>query len=627
MSESYEGALQVAVAAAQAAGELLRNEFHRPGGPRGEGQRAAVDIEADRLIRQRLLEAFPRWGYRGEEAGSQHWQRGEDAPHLWLVDPNDGTNAFLSGWRGSSISIALLRGGRPVLGVVYAYAAPDSAGDLAAWAEGCGPLQRNGQAVQRAAWPSSIGSHDVVFLSHVADRAAGANAECVQPGRYQPVPGIAYRLALAAVGEGCAAVSLNRPVGWDYAGGHALLLGMRGDLVDELGRPIRYTPEGLSGTEWCFGGAPQVTGEIPRRPWRKVLQWREWQALEGALHQAPVHLEPGRAVRDVERLRRAQGALLGQLTGDALGSLVEFAPPEKIASAYPGGVRELADGGTWGTLAGQPTDDSELALTLARTLVREGSYEASAVAEAYGAWFHSAPFDCGGTIRQALSAIPSQPKPGQAAAACAAAASATSQANGSLMRASPLGIWGAGLPADALAKVARLDSTLTHPHLVCQEACAAYVVAIARAIRSGGSPEEVYDDTLDWAASSCRAEEVKAALREAAYAPPKDRLRLPGWVLVAFQNAFYQLLHAPSLEEGVVRTVMAGGDTDTNAAVAGALLGAVHGREAIPAQWRRMVLTCRPIAGFSYVQRPRPPAFWPVDAMELAERLIEAGSQ
>ena len=65
-------------------------------------------------------------------------------------------------------------------------------------------------------------------------------------------------------------------------------------------------------------------------------------------------------------LVRAQGCLIGQLAGDALGSLVEFQSPEEIRRSYPEGVRELADGGTWNTIAGQPTDDSEMSLLLAR---------------------------------------------------------------------------------------------------------------------------------------------------------------------------------------------------------------------------------------------------------------------
>jgi hypothetical protein len=69
----------------------------------------------------------------------------------------------------------------------------------------------------------------------------------------------------------------------------------------------------------------------------------------------------------------------------------------------------------------------------------------------------------------------------------------------------------------------------------------------------------------------------------------------------------------------VVETVMAGGDTDTNAAIAGALLGALHGRAAIPPSWRSAVLTARAHPG---TPRPRPQCLWPVDAEELAERLL-----
>jgi ADP-ribosylglycohydrolase len=109
------------------------------------------------------------------------------------------------------------------------------------------------------------------------------------------------------------------------------------------------------------------------------------------------------------------------------------------------------------------------------------------------------------------------------------------------------------------------------------------------------------------------------ALEAAAAEPPAEYARHMGWVLIALQNAFYQALHAETLEGGVVQTVMAGGDTDTNGAVAGALLGAVHGRAAIPPRWRRLVLSCRALPGTG---RPRPRCLWPVDVEELAEALL-----
>jgi fructose-1,6-bisphosphatase/inositol monophosphatase family enzyme len=57
--------------------------------------------------------------------------------------------------------------------------------------------------------------------------------------RFRAVPSIAYRLALVAAGEARAAVSLNGPVGWDYAGGHAILLGAGMDLYDQTGQSVR----------------------------------------------------------------------------------------------------------------------------------------------------------------------------------------------------------------------------------------------------------------------------------------------------------------------------------------------------------------------------------------------------
>lgn len=114
-------------------------------------------------------------------------------------------------------------------------------------------------------------------------------------------------------------------------------------------------------------------------------------------------------------------------------------------------------------------------------------------------------------------------------------------------------------------------------------------------------------------------------LERAKIAPPDSFLNQQGWVLIAFHNAFYHLVHSASLKEGVIDAVRAGGDTDTNGAIAGALLGAVHGRDAVPLQWRQRILSCRPLAGLPEVYRPRPPQFWPVDALELAERLLVAG--
>lgn len=600
MPRDLSRALEVAIAAAREAGELLRSDLHRPGGPRGELDKAEADTEAELVIRARLLAELPGAGFVGEETGTQAGRPGEP---LWLVDPNDGTRDYLRGRRGSAVSIALLVDARPCLGVVFAFSYPDDAGDLFAWAQGCGPVLRNGRKVAPPC-EGPLGALEVVLVSSAGEADPAGNAACVTPARFRSVPSIAHRLALVAAGEAAAAVSVNSTMAWDYAGGHALLRGAGAVLVDEQGREVAYTADGASRCVCAFGGRRPVVDLLLARPWHTL----GLTPLEKSPH-SPVRLVRGQLVRHAGRLGRAQGALLGQVAGDSLGALVEFETAAAIAARDPDGPRRLENGGRWNLLAGQPTDDSELALTLARSIVAQEAFEREAVQDAYREWLRSAPFDVGDTVGAALR---DHPNP-------------ASQANGSLMRASPLGVYAHALDPAMAAELARQDATLTHPSPVCADATAAFVIAIAHAVSVGGGAVAAWRAAVEWAESSGAALLVREALAAAREAPPVCDRGSEGWVRIALHNAFHELLHAPSLEAGVVATVRRGGDTDTNAAIAGALLGAVHGRDAVPAQWRSMVLSCRPLA--PRAQRPRPRAYWPVDLLEIAERLLLAGSR
>ena len=306
---------------------------------------------------------------------------------------------------------------------------------------------------------------------------------------------------------------------------------------------------------------------------------------------------------------RARGCMLGQLAGDSLGSLVEFRTKEQIRAEYPGGVRLLADGGTFDLIAGQPTDDSEMALAMARVLAGIGRYDARPMHRVYFLWLRSHPFDCGNTIANALLDSPNP----------------TSQANGALMRVSPLGIFGAGRDKADVMKWAKKDATLTHVHPICGQANALFAALLSHAIREGSSGEELYETLLGWMKRMKLEPALIEAVERATHEKPRDYQSQMGWVLIALQNALWQMLHAPNLEEGVVDTVMQGGDTDTNAAIAGALLGAIHGEEAVPAQWSEAILNCRPELGNPRVRTPRPERYWPVDALELADAVLEAG--
>ena len=602
------------VAAVEAAGAMVAAEFCRPGGPRfSDHVTAPVDHEAEMLLRDRLTRLLPA-RFVGEEAGvldapADSFPGGFPGGFCWVVDPHDGTRAFLEGRRGSAVSVALLREGTPVIGVVFAPLGPDRGPDLIAWAEG-GTITRNGQPVSIDLRQRALAAGDVVFLNHGAWQRPVWHGTAVAPGRFMPLPSIAYRLARVAVGDGIATLTLRPVNALDIVAGHALLMAAGGVLVAEDGAPVTYSTLGESRPSACFGGAPAAVATLRTRTWRGSTEPRR----------APrVTLDWPRVPEGVA-LDRAIGCLLGQVIGDSLGSLVEFQPRGPIARAYPGGVRRLRDGGTWNTIAGQPTDNSELALALARTLAGRQTFSAEAVAEAYGHWFASGPFDCGNTTARALGAA-ARASSGKAAAA-RAAADQDSESNGSLMRVSPIGIWAAS--PDEAASAAMANSALSHPNPVCVIACGAYAAAIAAGI-AGASRADMQQAAMAIAtAEGAAGAAVVGALELAARGtPPADYEDHMGWVLIALQNAFFHLAATPDPSEALVATANAGGDSDTNAAIAGALLGAAHGRHAWPADWALPVLTCRPDPALG-VARPRPEEYWPDDLIDLAEALLDS---
>ncbi|HYZ21831.1 MAG TPA: inositol monophosphatase family protein [Rhodopila sp.] len=587
---------------ARQAGARIADEFSRPQGPRFTHQDSApIDAEVELFLRAGLTALFPV-RFVGEESGVQ---TAEANGYCWVVDPHDGTRAFLEGRRGSAVSIALLRHGVPVLGVVYAPLSPDRGSDLIAWAEG-GPILRNGVPVAVDLRRRRLTAHDVVFLNHGAwQRPVWSGTRCA-PARFMPLPSIAYRLARVAVGDGIAAMTLRPVNAHDIAAGHGLLLAAGGVLVTEDGEMVRYTEGGSSRPSACFGGAPEAVAELRARTWRGATEPRR----------EPKETFGWPRVPESTRLDRALGCMLGQVIGDSLGSLVEFRSRAAIAADYPDGVRNLGDSPVWHTLAGQPTDDSELALALARSLVRCRGYDPEDAARSYAEWYDSGPFDCGNTIAIALEAASLAPH-GKADAA-RRAASRDSQGNGSLMRIAPIGIWAAD-PEEA-ARIADADSALSHPHPVCRAACSAMAGAVSAAL-AGADQRGMLDAALRIALARDVQPVIDALRRAAAGEAVREFQHQMGWVLIALQNAFYHLAIGSSVETALVETVGQGGDSDTNGAVAGALLGAAYGRTALPRRWVLPVLTCRPDEGL-HPARPRPDVYWPDDLLDLTEALL-----
>jgi histidinol-phosphatase len=121
--------LTVALEAARAAAEVIQSLYRHNLAVQLKADKSPVteaDVRAEEVIRARLTERFPSFGFFGEETGSERL----DAESLWLVDPIDGTKSFVRDCPFFSTQIALRRAGRLVLGVSSAPAY----GELA-WAE------------------------------------------------------------------------------------------------------------------------------------------------------------------------------------------------------------------------------------------------------------------------------------------------------------------------------------------------------------------------------------------------------------------------------------------------------------------------------------------------------------
>ena len=187
------------------AAAMLAEESRRPTGPRGGGDKAKIDVEIERYLADRLTVLLPAH-FVGEETPIRP---GDGSPFCWMVDPHEGTWAWLEGHRGSAVSVALLQDGVPVLGVVCAPMSPDRGRDLIAWAEGLPHLLRNGAEVRADLSRAALTAGEIVFFHHRTATAPIASGTAVAPARFVSLPSIAYRLARVAAGDGVATVSLS----------------------------------------------------------------------------------------------------------------------------------------------------------------------------------------------------------------------------------------------------------------------------------------------------------------------------------------------------------------------------------------------------------------------------------
>jgi len=272
---------------------------------------------------------------------------------------------------------------------------------------------------------------------------------------------------------------------------------------------------------------------------------------------------------------RYRGCLLGLATGDALGAPVEFINRDEIALRY-GVVREMLGGGWLDTKPGEYTDDTQMALAIARSIAELGRIDPADIGARFVQWMESMPKDIGNTTLQSLGYLAAGVPWDEAGARTAARKGDSGAGNGSVMRTAPIGLACRNDP-EALIRQSIDISRITHADPRCCWSCVALCQAIA-ALVSGS------DDVLEAAVEGIEEQEVVATVEQAATIRRAD-VRSGGYVLHTLGASFWALVNHDSFEDVVVAAVNLGGDSDSSGAVAGALAGARYGVSAIPERW------------------------------------------
>ena len=273
--------------------------------------------------------------------------------------------------------------------------------------------------------------------------------------------------------------------------------------------------------------------------------------------------------------------MLGLVAGNQLGVPTEhIGTPDAIRAAFPQGLRDLAP-----PPKNSPyDDDAAMTLLLGESLLASKGFDAADVGRRWAKWMKVDGRGIGITTKRALTLIERGKEPFEAGRLVYQENPRRSAGNGSVMRCLPVALR-FHEDVDRLIRASTQQAAITHADERCTWGAAAVNLA-ARELLHGN----IYfvDEVLHRI-----GDRAPRALRDAIHRVPREsESDLPiavageaGYVVHCIEIAFWFATHDRSLEEALIYLAQAGGDTDTNAAVAGALLGARYGETALPPRW------------------------------------------
>ncbi|MFN6499515.1 MAG: ADP-ribosylglycohydrolase family protein [Nostoc sp. DedQUE01] len=293
---------------------------------------------------------------------------------------------------------------------------------------------------------------------------------------------------------------------------------------------------------------------------------------------------------------KIRGVIFGQAIGDALGFGTEWIPKSQVSQEYQHGLRSYSQiiryRNVSGWIPGDWTDDTDQMLCILDSLLEKGQVDILDIAARFHHWAVTDGMGMGQTVYSVVYSPDFLHNPVATAKQVWEESGQKAAANGGVMRTSVLGIWEYFWP-DKVRHHAELVCQITHYDPRCVGSCVAVSLAISGLLR-----QEIDIDSLIQTIAIA-VQKYHPSIQE--YFHKAATLSLEaldldeglnpgeeggtGYTLKTMGAGFWALKHAQSYEDGILAIIHEGGDADTNAAVAGAMLGARFGYKNIPQQW------------------------------------------
>jgi ADP-ribosyl-[dinitrogen reductase] hydrolase len=281
---------------------------------------------------------------------------------------------------------------------------------------------------------------------------------------------------------------------------------------------------------------------------------------------------------------RFVGCLLGMAIGDALGMPVEGWPGEAIRASY-GVLADFQPSPQRGLCKGQFTDDTQMMLMHAESIVATGRVDGDDLARRFVAWLRSGDVrGIGGSTLHSIQRLERGihwRESGQTGDFAAG--------NGVAMRIAPIGLLDCH-DMERLRQDVCIAGAITHRNNEALAGGLAIAYAVARLATDATEPAALIEETIAFVGDCEVTRNLQRARKlldaDVLAADALATLGTTGYVVHTVASAFYCFVRTPdNFKQSVIEAVMAGHDTDTTAAVGGALSGAYNGLQGIPRCW------------------------------------------